>query len=282
MRALGIYREKEFSPGKVEADAAILKAVLAELERGGFETFAAEPARVNSWSGRGFDLVLAMCQAQGALNHLSEIEQAGAVAVNPALSIRNCYRDRLGARLAKAGAPIPAGALVDTSSPLHTKSFSRLEISPPLYVKRGDLHALCADDVRRVDDPEDLRATLDSFARRGIRRAYLQEAVEGAVVKFYGVSGEYFSAFPERGELPEAIECKLADAASAAASVIGLEAWGGDAIIDRHGGFKLVDFNDWPSYSRVREQAARAIARRATRLLRLIRNNTWQGLEKQR
>ena len=36
-RALGIYREPEFSPGKVEADAAILDAVLSELKREGVE-----------------------------------------------------------------------------------------------------------------------------------------------------------------------------------------------------------------------------------------------------
>ncbi len=36
-RALGIYREPEFSPGKVEADAAILDATMAELKREGVE-----------------------------------------------------------------------------------------------------------------------------------------------------------------------------------------------------------------------------------------------------
>ncbi len=39
-RAIGIYREVEFSPGKVEADAAILDAVLAELAAHGIETEA--------------------------------------------------------------------------------------------------------------------------------------------------------------------------------------------------------------------------------------------------
>ena len=39
-RAIGIYREVEFSPGKVEADAAILDAVLAELASHGIETEA--------------------------------------------------------------------------------------------------------------------------------------------------------------------------------------------------------------------------------------------------
>jgi hypothetical protein len=31
--------------------------------------------------------------------------------------------------------------------------------------------------------------------------------------------------------------------------------------------FAIIDFNDWPSYSRVRGPAARAIARRAINLL---------------
>ena len=55
-------------------------------------------------------------------------------------------------------------------------------------------------------------------------------------------------------------------AATAAAGVLGLGAWGGDAILsgDR---FAIIDFNDWPSFSRVRAPAARAIARRAISLL---------------
>ena len=44
-RALGIYREPEFSPGKVEADAAILDAVLSELKREGVETQAMDAGR---------------------------------------------------------------------------------------------------------------------------------------------------------------------------------------------------------------------------------------------
>ena len=39
-RAVGVYREVEFSPGKVEVDAAILDAVLAELASHGIETAA--------------------------------------------------------------------------------------------------------------------------------------------------------------------------------------------------------------------------------------------------
>jgi len=45
MRALGVYREAEFSPGKVEHDTAILDAVLAELKRHGLEVSAISAAR---------------------------------------------------------------------------------------------------------------------------------------------------------------------------------------------------------------------------------------------
>ncbi len=58
----------------------------------------------------------------------------------------------------------------------------------------------------------------------------------------------------------------LSEAATAAAGALGLEAWGGDAILNGDS-FAIIDFNDWPSYSRVRAPAARAIARRAISLL---------------
>jgi glutathione synthase/RimK-type ligase-like ATP-grasp enzyme len=275
LKALGIYREREFSPGKVGPDAAILDAVLAELERHGFEVSAIEPARFGSQSGPRPDLVLAMCQGAQALRHLSEIEQAGAVAINSALSIRNCYRDLLNAGLARAGVPIPHGKLIDTSSPAEVASLPWAQISMPLYVKRGDLHALEAGDVRRVETLEELRSTLSTFARREVGQVYVQQEVAGTVVKFYGVSGgEYFSALPERDELPEAIHRELAQAAATAASAIGLDAWGGDAVLDSSGGFTIIDFNDWPSFSRVQQHAARAIARRAMWLLQRARLNT--------
>jgi hypothetical protein len=279
MRALGIYRERAFSPGKVEADAAILDAALAELRREGFETRAVAPADFAAagfaeWSGSGVDLVLSMCQGAEALRRLSELEQSGAIAVNSALSIRNCYRDLLNPGLARAGVPIPPGMLVDTALPLESGALLGVEIALPLYVKRGDLHALGPDDVRRVETLAELRAALMSFATRQVSQAYVQQEVEGEVVKFYGVGGgEYFTALREQDELSEAQHRELAHAAAAAAGAIGLEAWGGDAVIDRAGAIKIIDFNDWPSFSRVREPAARAIARRAIWLLHRARQS---------
>ena len=58
----------------------------------------------------------------------------------------------------------------------------------------------------------------------------------------------------------------LQRAAAVAAEALGLEVWGGDALFDGDD-FAIVDFNDWPSFGRVREEAARAIARRSLQLL---------------
>ena len=268
-RALGIYREPEFSPGKVEADAAILDAVLSELKREGVEIQAMDAVSFASGPPVSADLVLPMCQGPRALKRLAEIEQQGAIAINSALSIRNCYRDLLAAGLESAGVPTPVGALIPAHEPLDARKLSGLDLSAGVFVKRGDLHALAPEDVQRAADRAEVESILADFTRRGIRFAYVQQEVVGRVIKFYGVSGgSHFSVHSEDNEkeVPEAAVRALSEAASAAAGALGLQAWGGDAVLsgDR---FAIIDFNDWPSYSRVRGPAARAIARRAISLL---------------
>jgi glutathione synthase/RimK-type ligase-like ATP-grasp enzyme len=275
MRALGVYREAEFSPGKVEHDAAILEAVLAELERHGVETLAISAARLVDDPPAGADLVLAMCQGERALGRLVALEQQGTIAINSALAIRNCYRDLLCAGLVHAGVPVPTGALVRTGSrPPDLTPLGVLDLDAPMFVKRGDLHALAPEDVQRVENRGALRSALAGMAQRGVATAYVQQAVEGRVVKFYGVSGgEYFAVLDAEGEsresesMSERVRLELARAAAAAATTLGLEAWGGDAVVEGES-FMMIDFNDWPSFSRVREAAARAIARRCLMLAR--------------
>jgi glutathione synthase/RimK-type ligase-like ATP-grasp enzyme len=267
-RAIGIYREVEFSPGKVEADAAILDAVLAELAAHGIETEALDAKTFTASSAAAdAEIVLAMCQSEGALRRLAELESNGAVAVNSALAIRNCYRDLLGAGLTRARIPAPDGILMATASPIDMRRLSTLEVDAGVFVKRGDLHALGPDDVQQVTGRPQLTSTLADFARRGIPMVYVQQAAIGHTVKFYGVSGsEYFNVIAQEGEVSEDVARALAEAAGVAASALGLEAWGGDAVVDGDR-FAIIDFNDWPSFSRVRAPAARAIARRALKLL---------------
>jgi hypothetical protein len=268
MQAIGIYREPEFSPGKTHDDTAILDAVLGELARHDFETATLTAEQFADSAAMSAELVLAMCQGGRALKRLAAIEQAGAVVINSALAIRNCYRDLLSAGLARAGVPVPPGVLVDTAAPLDRPALLGIDLSYGVYVKRGDLHALGPDDVQRVTSAAQLDNVLRAFARRGIPWAYLQQEVEGRVVKFYGVSGDaFFEVIDDGAPLSERVAHDLADAARHAAMALGLETWGGDAVLCGER-FTIIDFNDWPSMSRVRESAARAIARRALMLMR--------------
>jgi hypothetical protein len=88
MKALGVYRETQFSPGKIEADAAILDSVLAELAAERFEVEAVDPVAFLDLPSSRYDLVLAMCQGGEALARLAMHQQAGSVVVNSALAIR--------------------------------------------------------------------------------------------------------------------------------------------------------------------------------------------------
>ena len=266
-RAIGIYREPEFSPGKVAADAAILEESLGELRREGVETRAMTPGEFLDQHEVSTDLVLAMCQSEPALRRLAEVERTGAVAINSALAIRNCYCDLLAPGLTRAGVPTPAGALVRTDERLEHRVLGAIDLDLPVFVKRGDLHALGAEDVQRAVGKAQVEVQLNALARRGVRRAYVQQECPGGLIKVYGVGGgAYFTALLAAGETPEAAVRELSEAARKASAALGLEVWGGDAILDE-GGFAIVDFNDWPSFSRVRAPAARAIARRALSLL---------------
>jgi hypothetical protein len=262
---LGVYRENEFSPGKIGADAAILDAVLARLAAEGVRSRALGAADLVRQPPAACELILAMCQSEAALQRLRACQDLGALVINSPAAIRACYRDRLGDVLSRAGAPVPPGMLVATADGLD--GCIGLDPQAGIYVKRGDLHALSAEDVRRVDDTTSLERVLRDFAGRGIRHAYLQAAVEGRVVKFYGVTGTGYFSCAGGAAVSDALAARLGGAAHDAAVALGLEVWGGDAIVDGPR-FKIVDFNDWPSFERVRDQAAQAIAKRALQLLR--------------
>ncbi len=273
---LAVYRERQFSPGKVEADAAILDAVLGELLGQGFESVAVTGENFSRQSPSAdprLAVVLAMCQGRDALAHLSWFEQAGIITVNTARSIRNCYRDTLNTRLAQVGIPTPVAVLLSTSmsasdlAAAEGSALGGIDLGRRLYVKRGDLHALGPDDVVAVDGLGQFCEALANFARRGVKLAFAQQEAKGRLVKFYGVSGEqYFAALVQEGALAGDIGRALGDIAARGATALGLEFWGGDAVLDA-GGFTIIDFNDWPSYSAVRAEAARAIARRCIMLL---------------
>ncbi len=114
------------------------------------------------------------------------------------------------------------------------------------------------------------REALRRFAGRGIPFVIAQAHVPGDLVKFYGVrqSGAavetcWFQWFYHRdkGMLGHAFDsARLRDEAFRAASALGIEIFGGDAIIRADGEPVIIDLNAWPSYALYRDRAADAIA----------------------
>jgi protein-tyrosine-phosphatase len=266
-RVLGIYREAEHSPGMAAADKAILDAVLERLAEMGFSVVKLAPARVGEVEPRAFDLVLAMCKNHHTLQQLAVFEREGVPVVNSTLAIRNCCRDLVDAGLSRQGVPIPRGKLVRTVAATDWHQVAELGLERGVFVKPADPEALASYAVTKVQEITALRQVLSTLAEKGVRQAYVQQAVQGTEVKFYGVArGLYFATVPDLSEAAPTQGRALAIAAAQAAQILGLEVWGGDAVI-AGAGFWIIDFNAWPSFAPVREAAARAIARRCAALV---------------
>lgn len=52
----------------------------------------------------------------------------------------------------------------------------------------------------------------------------------------------------------------LKEACDKAGEVLNVKIYGGDCVVAKDGSFKIIDFNDWPSFAPCREQAAPKIA----------------------
>jgi hypothetical protein len=247
----GVFREPEFSPGRVDDDAAILERTRDALAARGLTLRLGDAAALAAARPDG---VLAMCQSASSLAALDRL--AGSVpVVNGPDAIRACYRHETVRRLAQGNVPFPPTQLVATIGDPRPPA-----IAPPCWVKRGDVHAMTAADVVFAETGADVRAALADFAARGITRAALQHHVSGPVVKFYGVAdGRFFRCFTPNGEVPAPLPT-LWNAARRAAVALGVEIFGGDLVVGADGNPVIVDLNDWPSFARCRDEAAEAIA----------------------
>ncbi len=257
---LGVYRERVFSPGKVDADAAVLDAALEALAGLGRRVRAVRAESLDSSRPRP-DAVLTMAQSAPALAVLGGWERRGVPVVNSVAGVRNCYRKPLTALLQGAGLPVPSGRVAPASgaAALVPEGAARR-----FWLKRGDVHAVQAGDVVQVASRVEAERALEHFRRHGVADLLVQEHVDGPVVKFYGVGpGTFFRAYRSPGgEEVSARVPGVSVLAAAAAAAVGLEIYGGDAVLCPERGAVLVDVNDWPSFSPCSREAGACIARR--------------------
>jgi hypothetical protein len=276
---MGVLREPAHSPGRVEDDAAIMRRVGEALAERGFrvELVAADAVR-----GAPSTNLFVMCERGTVLDRLATMEKAGSIVVNSPAAIRNTYRHRMVELFARhhVSAPVSWIVAADANKPRPADC---------AWVKRYDFHATQREDVMYAASETGWREALRRFAERGIPFVVAQEHVAGDLVKFYGVrngagtrDADWFQWFYHRdkGMLGYAFDAaRLSKAAFDAAAALGLEIFGGDAVIKATGEPMIIDLNAWPSYALYRDRAANAIAdclterfRRRPRLVASARN----------
>ncbi|MEY2564335.1 MAG: hypothetical protein QOH88_2528 [Verrucomicrobiota bacterium] len=263
-RLLGLYREKQYSPGRHQSNDVLLLDQIAHRLRE--REFAVDLMTLEEAKSRRTEaaIIFSMCQGREALESLAEWEQEGVRIINSPRSALNTHRDRLPALMVEARVSFPQTYLVQTREKADLHS---LDLNGGIWLKRGDVHASVTADVQWVDSRERLEAGLADFSKRGIDQAAVQAHRAGDEIKFYGVGGGGFFHWFYSGEAQKFSFnfAHLESLANQAANAAGLDIFGGDVIVSPSGELTLIDLNDWPSFAPCRERAAYAIADFITR-----------------
>ena len=256
MKILAILRAKEFSPNSVEKDQAIMQAVVRRLRSKGYVAELVNEEELTTKQDVPPDTtVLSMGRMSRTLRWLSKQD---ARVINSPKSVIQCQsRKNLSRVMHKFGIAQPP------------------QTGDNGYWLKRDCAARQQGDVVFARNKEELLQKEAEFGRRGITDYTVSAHVEGDVIKFYGVNGTGFFRFyyptadgdikfdDEQHNGPAHYYPFDADAlhnnVDRLASAIGIDIYGGDAIVKSDGSFCIIDFNDWPSFSRCREEAASAI-----------------------
>ena len=256
MKVLMIQRAPCFSPNAVEKDKAILEAVACRLRLRGHEVAMLSEQELVPALLEGVQMVFTMGRQTATLRLLKSLQ--GVRVVNSPEGIEACARIRLKGVMETLGIPQPPE-----------------EENDGYWLKRGDAAAQQEDDVVYATDKSQLAAAIREMERRGISNYTVSAHVKGDLVKCYGVAGTGFFRYyypTDDGiskfghEALNGVACHYPFDAEAMrrdmerlATAIGVPVYGGDCIVRENGSYCIIDFNDWPSFSRCREEAAEAI-----------------------
>jgi len=205
-----------------------------------------------------------MCERLEILDHLRTLELRGVPHVNGPLAVLNTYRERMIAHFSEANVPFIDSRIVSTDEPADVGAL-------PVWVKRADVHNTQDGDVTLASTRDAASEALAALAARGIPRAVIQPHMDGDLVKFYGVGTgagpaggpPWFRWFYHRDQRLAGHafdQVQLGRTVRRAALALGLDVYGGDAIVTPASEIVLLDVNAWPSFALYREEAAQRIA----------------------
>lgn len=269
----GIIRSEAFSPNS--NDLNIICKVADLLREKNFEvTCYKEEEYLQKQPAE--KIIFSMARSKATLKKLGSKEQAGALVINSAEGVDNCLRPVITELMKQKRFPMPQSLVIN----LKNAKFSFIKY--PCWLKRGDTSAQQKEDVSFVRNEKELQKACDGFKARGIMEAVLSEHVEGDVVKFYGVANTefFYWYYPTLGQkhskfgleeingpaqqFPFNVKALKKDA-DRLAVIADTPVYGGDCIVDSQGIYKIIDFNDWPSYSCCLDEAAQAIVNYITK-----------------
>lgn len=271
MKVLMIQRARQFSPNSVEKDQAILEAVAFRLVAAGHQVEIVSEENIRGQEDtRGLSPLCEVHEAKGdcplcvlSMARLPETLQwqktlQGVSIINSPKGVENCTRSALQRIMERVGTPLPPREGADG-----------------YWLKRGDAAAQQQGDVVFTADAQALEVAVQTMTGRGITDYVVSAHVPGDLVKFYGVSGGFFRYYypTDDGQTkfdderhngkachyPFDVQAMQRES-ERLAETVGVEVYGGDCIVRADGSFCFIDFNDWPSFSRCREEAADAIA----------------------
>ena len=270
-KALLIQRAACYSPNSEEKDLAILQEVGCFFDdakiigEGEFvENFSTYNQLISAESVGAVNVyyqIISMARSPKALDCLEQLEQGGIRVLNSSVGVRACQRSNVDKVMRENHLPLPPD-----------------EGDDGYWVKRADASAQSKEDVYFCHDRAEVEKIKSTFMQRGITDIVTQAHVKGDVVKFYGVEGTGFFRYyysgvdtetkfgdEERNGKPQYYPFSSSDLQTDAeklACLLQTPIYGGDAIILEDGSYVIIDFNDFPSFSKCRKEAAKAIFER--------------------
>ncbi|WP_315347982.1 sugar phosphate nucleotidyltransferase [Prevotella melaninogenica] len=270
-KTLLIQRAACYSPNSEEKDLAILQEVgcifddAKIISEGEFvENFSTDNQLISSesvGSVNAYYQIISMARSPKVLDCLEQLEQRGIRVLNPSAGVRACQRSNIDKVMRENHLPLPPDKGDDG-----------------YWVKRADAAAQSKEDVCFCHDWAEVEKIKSTFMQRGITDIVTQAHVKGDVVKFYGVEGTGFFRYyysgddtetkfgdEERNGKPQYYSFSSSDLQTDAeklACLLQTPIYGGDAIIQEDGNYVIIDFNDFPSFSKCRKEAAKAIFER--------------------
>ncbi len=264
VKIVGISRGNAYSPNLVDNDAAILREVAERLRsKGAIVVIYTEADFVEQCVEA--DYFYSMARGEAAISQLQQLEKDGRLVVNSGFGVANCVRVPMTEILTGNGIPHPESRIIRPDDTLPD------DLTYPCWVKRGDACAMIKDDVCYVENRREAEQAMARFRQRGIGVMVVNEHLRGDLVKFYGVRGTDFfhwfypsmvshTKFGLEAVNGEARGLPLKQYADKAAWVMDVPVYGGDCVVMENGEMKIFDFNDWPSFSPCRVEAAEKIA----------------------